>query len=240
MSQDGGTSRYKSTTGHRSPAKALPISAPPIRPAPSGRRPARYPLAHGAPVHIGKPDLHVVQREVDPAHELAAVTAAFQKRHDGAILLASTAIRIRTIGAGSASTPPSPGAARRRSSARRFRVATGSISLTGWHDPAMTAPADRGNGELSAGLRRDGRTGDPQGRAGPLHHPPLGPHASDRHSHACAVRPLGRRRAAVTPVRIFRTPKTVRRPRFNRVSGNADAGAAGGSVPERAAGRHPG
>ena len=31
-------------------------------------------------------DLHVVSREVDPAHELAAVTAAFQKRHDGAIL----------------------------------------------------------------------------------------------------------------------------------------------------------
>ena len=31
-------------------------------------------------------DLHVVQREIDPKHELAAVTAAFQKRHDGAIL----------------------------------------------------------------------------------------------------------------------------------------------------------
>ena len=31
-------------------------------------------------------DLHVVRREVDPKHELAAVTAAFQKRHDGAIL----------------------------------------------------------------------------------------------------------------------------------------------------------
>lgn len=31
-------------------------------------------------------DLHVVRREVDPVHELAAVTAAFQKRHDGAIL----------------------------------------------------------------------------------------------------------------------------------------------------------
>ncbi|MYJ72498.1 MAG: UbiD family decarboxylase, partial [Rhodospirillaceae bacterium] len=31
-------------------------------------------------------DLHVVQREVDPKHELAAVTAAFQQRHDGAIL----------------------------------------------------------------------------------------------------------------------------------------------------------
>lgn len=30
--------------------------------------------------------LHVVSREVDPVHELAAVTAAFQKRHDGAIL----------------------------------------------------------------------------------------------------------------------------------------------------------
>lgn len=31
-------------------------------------------------------DLHVVGREVDPRHELAAVTAAFQKKHDGAIL----------------------------------------------------------------------------------------------------------------------------------------------------------
>ncbi|MDE0149467.1 MAG: UbiD family decarboxylase [Rhodospirillaceae bacterium] len=31
-------------------------------------------------------DLHVVRREVDPKHELAAVTAAFQKRHYGAIL----------------------------------------------------------------------------------------------------------------------------------------------------------
>ncbi len=31
-------------------------------------------------------DLHVVRREVDPKHELAAVTAAFQTRHDGAIL----------------------------------------------------------------------------------------------------------------------------------------------------------
>ena len=31
-------------------------------------------------------DLHVVRREVDPKHELAAVTAAFQQRHDGAIL----------------------------------------------------------------------------------------------------------------------------------------------------------
>ena len=31
-------------------------------------------------------DLHVVQREIDPKHELAAVTAAFQQRHDGAIL----------------------------------------------------------------------------------------------------------------------------------------------------------
>ena len=31
-------------------------------------------------------DLHVVRREVDPKHELAAVTAAFQERQDGAIL----------------------------------------------------------------------------------------------------------------------------------------------------------
>ena len=31
-------------------------------------------------------DLHVVQREVDPVHELAAVVSAFQKRDDGAIL----------------------------------------------------------------------------------------------------------------------------------------------------------
>ena len=31
-------------------------------------------------------DLHVVSRAVDPKHELAAVIAAFQKRHDGAIL----------------------------------------------------------------------------------------------------------------------------------------------------------
>jgi len=31
-------------------------------------------------------DLHVIAREVDPDHELAAVTAAFQKQHDGAIL----------------------------------------------------------------------------------------------------------------------------------------------------------
>ncbi len=31
-------------------------------------------------------DLHVVRREIDPKHELAAVTAAFQQRHDGAIL----------------------------------------------------------------------------------------------------------------------------------------------------------
>ena len=31
-------------------------------------------------------DLHVVQREIDPKHELAAVTAAFRQRHDGAIL----------------------------------------------------------------------------------------------------------------------------------------------------------
>ena len=31
-------------------------------------------------------DLAVVAREVDPKHELAAVTAAFQERHDGAIL----------------------------------------------------------------------------------------------------------------------------------------------------------
>ena len=31
-------------------------------------------------------DLHVVRREVDPKHELAAVTAAFQRQNDGAIL----------------------------------------------------------------------------------------------------------------------------------------------------------
>ena len=157
----------------------LIVSMRPLRPADAIRAieaTARYPLAHGAPVHIGKPEsIGVNLREP-----------------------------METLGRTSVQDDELP----------LFWACGVTVELA----IRKTAPD----------------------RAGPLHHPPLGPHAGDRHSHACAARPHGGRRAAVTPARIFQTPKSVRRPRFNRESGNSDAGAAGGSVPERAAGRHPG